>query len=286
MRAQGVSLGPGSAAQGDHVCWVYDDEDSLAGAAREYLSEGLARGERLLCIGDTIAATLGDFPGLENLLARGALEILDVSTAYARAGALRPDQQLEFYETATRRAVAEGFTGLRVVADMTEIAADAELRGRLLEWEHVADDFIGSGSGMTALCAYAGLRLAPDALVDLTSAHPMVHAAEAPPFRLWFDDDVLTLAGEVDVLGAERLGRVLACSPARSPVVVLDLGRVEFMDVSGCRAIARWAVDLQDRGARLVLLGASRLFRRMWTVLGFAEATGALLANGDGGTNR
>jgi anti-anti-sigma factor len=168
---------------------------------------------------------------------------------------------------------------------MTEVAADPALCGQLLEWEHLADDFIASGSGMTALCAYAGPRLARDALADLASVHPVVHSAEPPPFRVWFDDDGLTLAGEVDVVGAERLGRVLASSPVRPPVAVLDLARVEFMDVSGCRAIAHWALELQDRGVRLVLLGASRLFRRMWTVLGFAE-TGAQLEPGDRGTDR
>jgi hypothetical protein len=46
---------------------------------------------------------------------------------------------------------------------------------------------------------------------------------------------------------------------------------VEFVDVGGCRAIARWARRLQDRGAGLELTGTSRVFGTMWRVLGFDD---------------
>ena len=55
---QGAVSGPDAAAVTDHVCWVYDDEASFAVVARRYLAEGLAGGERLLCVGDTMARTI------------------------------------------------------------------------------------------------------------------------------------------------------------------------------------------------------------------------------------
>jgi anti-anti-sigma regulatory factor len=99
-----------------------------------------------------------------------------------------------------------------------------------------------------------------------------VHArAGGPPFRIWFDGDTVVLAGALDTFGAERLHRVLAGSPVAGPAVVADLGRVDFVDVGGCRELARWARELADRSIRLELVGTSRVFRRMWQALGFDE---------------
>ncbi len=282
MRAQGVLTEPDAAVRADHVCWVYDDDDSFTEMAGRYLAEGLARGERLLCIGNSIGALVRRGSGgrldVDDLLSRGALEFLETGEAYQRAGAVRPEQQLEFYDTATREALAEGYTGLRVVAEITDLAADPELRAQLVRWESVADDYIGHRSGMRAMCAYSATRLGTEALTDVATVHPAVRApGSEPPFRVWFEGATITLAGALDGMGAERLGRVLAGSPVRRPIVVVDLARVEFVDVSACRALAGWAVDLRERGARLVLLGTSRLFRRMWSLLGFAEITGALI---------
>lgn len=271
------------------MCWVYDDDESFPEMAGRYLAEGLARGERLLCIGNGIAALIrrGNEARLDidGLLSRGALEFLDVAQTYQRAGAVHPEQQLAFYDSATRQALADGYTGLRVVAEITDLAADRSLRAQLVRWESVADDYIGSGSGMRAMCAYAGMRLDAEAVTDVATVHPVVRSSAAPPFRMWFERDTITFAGELDALGAERLGRVLAGSPVR-PTMVIDLARVDFVDVAACRALALWAMELREHGARLVLLGTSQLFQRMWALLGFADVTGALIPAGVEGVGR
>ncbi len=59
---------------------------------------------------------------------------------------------------------------------------------------------------------------------------------------------------------------MLAGSPS-SPAVVLDVSRLDFVDVAGSRVIARWAGDLRRRGVPVEIRGASRLFRRIWQVL-------------------
>jgi hypothetical protein len=142
-------------------------------------------------------------------------------------------------------------------------------RGDLMRWEHLADDFIGHGPGMVALCAYRG-DLDGEAPADVASVHPMVHARSGgPPFRLWFDGDTPTLADALDTFGAKRLHRVLAGSHLQGPLVVADLTRMGSVDVGGCRELARWARSLADRSIRLELVGSSRVFRRMWRVLGF-----------------
>jgi anti-anti-sigma factor len=275
VRAEGLVTDLEGAARADHVCWVYGDADDLAAVARRYLEEGLALGDRLLWIGDpaharSIRAESGPLADVDGLIDRGGLTVLDVRAGYSGSGAFAPEEQLGFYDTATRQALADGFHGLRVVADVSHLAGDAT-RPDLMRWEHLADEFMASGSGMVALCAYRR-DLGPEALADVASVHPVVrHRDGGPEFRVWFDGGTLAIGGSVDAFGAERLDRVLAATHVDRPVVVLDLSRLEFVDVGGCRTLARWARRLEERSARLEVTGASRVVRRMWAVLGFDE---------------
>jgi anti-anti-sigma factor len=275
VRAQGLLTDPAAAAQADHVCWVYEDDDDFADVAHRYLAEGLARGERLLWIAGrdagSVRAATAPLADVDDLLARGALEVLDVGAGYEGSGPFTPEEQLAFYDAAVRRALHDGYRGLRVVADVSELADDPLARPDLVRWEHLADDYIGSGSGMVALCAYRG-DLEDETLADLTAVHPLVHARDAaPPFRVWFDGDTIALAGSLDAFGADRLRRILTSTHVDRPRVTLDLREVTFVDVGGCRTLARVARQLQDRSASLELVGTSRLFCRIWRILGFDE---------------
>jgi ABC-type transporter Mla MlaB component len=275
VRAAGLLSHPGGAPAAHHICWVYDDDAAFVALAVDYLAEGLARGEQLMCVGSEVLAGLRSagvgLADVDALIDRGVLRVLDVGAAYAGGDGFTPERQLAFYDEATRQALDDGYRGLRVIAELSPLAADPRSRPDLLRWEHLADDFMGHGSGMVALCAYRS-DLDGAALADLASVHPQLHTPVGdPPFRLWFDGDTLVLTGALDTFGAERLHRVLAGSHLTGPVVVADLSRVEFVDVGGCRALALWARELADRSGRLELVGSSRVLRRMWQLLGFDE---------------
>jgi anti-anti-sigma regulatory factor len=253
----------------DHVCWVYDDPRDLDAAAAQFLGGGLARGERLLVIGDGMIETLDrdtlPFGGTDALVATGALEILDLGAAYAGAAQFTPERQLAFYDAATRKALREGFTGLRVAAEGSALAADPESRAALVRWEHLADDLMARGTGFTAMCAYRS-DLSRDALAEVAAVHPLVRAPEGlPHFHVFHDGDRVVVRGSVDTFTAPLLDRVLADHPIARPSTVLDLGQLDFVDIAGCRVLARWAAGL-DRP--LHVTGASRLVQRIWPLLG------------------
>jgi len=263
----------GPLAGADHVCWVYDDPASFTDAAQRYLAEGLARGQRLLCVSDGLEAELrvaGEpFGFLDDLVARGALGFWCVGDTYADDRPVSPAEQWAFYDRAVREARADGYTGLRVVADVTPLARTAEARAQLVRWEHLADEFIASGSGMVALCAYHRSALDADAVADVTAVHPHVHAPrERSPFRIWFDGTRVVVAGCVDTFGAARLASVLRSSPVAGPTAVLDLSELEVVDVAGCRTLAAWGRSLADRGTRLRIEGAPRAVVRIWELMG------------------
>jgi len=154
-------------------------------------------------------------------------------------------------DEATRRALDEGFTGLRVVAEVSALAASTR---------HRPD-------------------LGAEALADVATGHPLVHAPEAvPPFRVFVEGTTIALAGSIDTFGAGRLSRVLAGSRVQPPTAVLDLTAVEFLDVAACRALARWARDLAARSIALEMRGTSPLTRRVWQVLALSEVAAVTFA--------
>lgn len=259
------------AGPSDHVCWVYDHPRDLDTAVGRFLTGGLERGERLLVVGEGMieslsAATL-PFGGTDALVSRGALQTLTLAEAYDATGRFVPELQLAFYEAATRRAIDEGYRGLRVVAEASPLAGNPAHRQDLVRWEHLADDLVAHGPGFTALCAYRG-DLDARTLDDVASVHPVVHTPDGvPPFQVFFDDGRVVVAGSVDTFTADRLGAVLAATPVDGERTVLDLGRLDFIDAAGCRVLAQWAQDVCRRPGRLQITGTSRLVERMWRLL-------------------
>jgi hypothetical protein len=259
----------------DHVCWVLDDDAAFEVAVRDFVEGGVARGERLLCVGERVIDALrGDrtpIRKMDSLLAGGGLEMLTVAQAYEGAEEFDPARQLEFYDTATRRALRDGYQGLRVVADVTPLAGRPSLRPELLRWEHLADEYAAHGPGFSAMCAYSR-ALDEQVRTEAASAHPLVHATEGlPAFRMFHDRGRLIVAGSIDTFSADLMSRMLAASPVTGPTATLDLGLVDFMDVAACRVVAQWARGLRRRSIDVEVEGAPRLVHRMWQILALAE---------------
>jgi anti-anti-sigma regulatory factor len=271
VRAHGLIDKVPGAGPADHLCWVYEDDATFGDAARDFLLGGLARGDRLLCVGERVISSLPTLTDpthdLAALIERGDVEILTMAEAYEAAGPFLPEQQLAFYDAATRRATEAGYRGLRVIADVSDLASDPAQRAGLVRWEHIADEYSVRGSGFSAMCAYRA-DLSPDALADIAAVHPMVRAPEeVSSFRLFVDGSRIVLAGDVDACSADRLARVLPSARVSTDGVVLDVAALDFIGVAGCRVLARWAADLGSRSVPLEVTGSSALLPRIWKLL-------------------
>jgi hypothetical protein len=115
VRAQGLLAEITDVDAADHVCWMYDDRAAFDDAVRAFVAGGLARGERLLCVGERVIDSLrGQHPSVADvdaLLADGAIETLTIAQAHDATGRFLPERQLEFYDGATRRAISDGYGG-------------------------------------------------------------------------------------------------------------------------------------------------------------------------------
>ncbi len=84
---------------------------------------------------------------------------------------------------------------------------------------------------------------------------------------------MLCVSGEVDVLTSPRLAAAVADTlEGGQPDVVIDLARVEFIDVTGIRVLENAAGQARDAGGSLALRSPSRVVRRMLDLLDLDRA--------------
>ena len=88
------------------------------------------------------------------------------------------------------------------------------------------------------------------------------------------EDDrvVLSLDGELDMASAPLLQRAVEdVELARKPLLVLDLGRLEFIDSTGLRIILSTRKRCQERDQELAVTRGSQQVERLLSVTGMAE---------------
>lgn len=242
---------------GGHVCWVVDDPARYARVAADLLGDGAATGQKTVAFGPGGGGLLG-------ALAAGADLAADPRVAFLGGGPLASEAMLAAFREHTGLARAQGFSGLRVVADMDWLLpagpSSAEIAAFELQLDRVVREL-----GATVVCAYSRSSFDERALAGALCVHPIVAGVGEPPaFRLTAaDDGAWALSGEVDLAVAEVFADALAVVGDHAPSVV-DVSGLEFIDVTGMRAIAGAS---RDARAPIVLRGAPGWLRCAWRAL-------------------
>jgi len=258
---------------GDHVCWVYEDDDDLVAAIRPWAREGIARGERVLYIADhptdELRSRLDVFDDIDALIDARRIVLGNPTTMYGD-GDVDGLTLLTYYAAATAEALADGCTGLRVAAEVTHLSEPSAIDA-FVAWEQLADSFM-SRSPMSALCSYDRRTVSSAAIEAVAAAHPSCRgAATATPFVLHAHGDGLRLVGDVDTFDRFRLDAMLRNAAAERDDVVLHLDDLGLAS-GGCTAVLHsFGKRLARRGGQLVLKGAPSSFRDAWVALGFDE---------------
>ncbi|MBM2621335.1 STAS domain-containing protein [Actinoplanes sp. LDG1-06] len=84
----------------------------------------------------------------------------------------------------------------------------------------------------------------------------------------------VTLAGDCDLAVRDQLHTVLADALGSSPVVVVDLGAVEFLDSSGVHALIVAHHAARARGGRVTVVNATGAVASVLDITGVAELLG------------
>ncbi|MGF1663051.1 MAG: MEDS domain-containing protein [Kineosporiaceae bacterium] len=245
---------------GDHLCWPFRGPGDLAAAARDFVAEGLARGERVAYVGHgsqaLLAEVLDDVVGLDHHLRRGHVLVAPVVPAADPDSGDRGDEVAALAEMG-RAARAEGYAGLRVLADVTPRVTGPSRRAGYLAVEHRLDRLCREGA-VTAMCAYDVERLGEAAAAELATAHSSARTGVTPFVVRAATTADLSLAGQVDVFSADALEltlRRLDLPLPQGPVVV-DVAELDLVDHHGLLALDRWAGSL---GVAVLLRGSAPL---------------------------
>ena len=244
---------------GDHASWAYEDLPGLRAACAIYFGEGLLRGERLVYVGDRQHGHLvDDLAGLVNrdaMLDSGQLEVHTVDELYRSDGQFRAHVQVEAFRRRAEQSVDDGYAGLRILGDITELIVDESLTQQLIEYEVAVDAMFASRSAL-ALCAFDRERVGSKWRV-VTALHRVQHLERhQPAFAVTVSAGVVRLVGEVDpAQPATWRGCSMRSRTPRGASSTLDLKELEFIDVAATRVLALLQRRLGARGRHLHFTG-------------------------------
>jgi len=229
--------------------WAFDGTHEFAALAAPYLTEGAALGERLFYVAEDPEPD--DMAQLADIVDADALQISSIAEIYGD-GAVDPFQQHRTYTAALDDALAAGYTGIRVAADVTSRVIDEERLKTWIDWEIVADRMI-SEQPFTALCAFDKERVGSGTLRHLSAVHPLSSASgPVPPFRLFSAGGTLYVEGQVDSAAITQLWLALENLTIGTDVLV-DLGSARLMSrgvLAGLSQLCASGVDVTIRGER------------------------------------
>lgn len=214
-----------------HVCLAFNSRAELEARAREFLAAGAAAGEQTVFI-----AARGPVTGLP---------FVPLGDAYADGAVVDPAAQVAAYAAETERALAAGFTGLRVVADATPLVRTPAQLEAFARYEYQVDRYM-LDHPFRAMCAYDRAELGDDVIAHVACMHAVSEADV--PFRLHAcppAEGTAALTGEldwtVDGLFAATLRR--ADLPTGGGEVVLEAGGLRFTDHGALLRLQEYADD-------------------------------------------
>lgn len=252
MRAHGwIDSGSRLGTDG-HACWIFDQQQEFVEAALEYLTDGLRAEQRIVYVGSEpveeqreLLAPLGDVGGM---IDKGALQLFELTDLYKVGEPVDADVQVATYLAATDAALADGYTGLRVAAQVTDLVAEPRTREAHVRWESIADRYVATHP-LSAFCGYQRDLLPERLLCDLAAVHPASNEGHpAVPFHLFSDSGSVVLAGEVDFFSAPDLDRLLDLACEGGDQISLDLSELDFIDHRGLAMLAAHTQRLATHG--------------------------------------
>ena len=169
---------PGSDVRhSSHICLPFETEDEKHEGTLTFFHEGLSRGARCVFIGrQEDYDTLGR--GLEGLgictrraAARGALQLRAVEGIYFFNGTFDPPRALDRTDELIDEALVEGFTGLRLSAELTRVPPKADWQKIVWADAMLNDRF--ARRPVAHLCRYPRSLIPAERVRDLLRTHPV-----------------------------------------------------------------------------------------------------------------
>jgi signal transduction histidine kinase len=163
----------------DHICLIYESQGEQLAMPVPSILMGLERGEK--CIFIAPEKTLRDVnEGLhaigidvDEAMNSGRLAVASQEDTYLRNGHFEPDRMIRFLADSLEPAIASGFSGLRVVGEMTWALGGDLGTGQLIEYEAKLNHFVHDHP-VAVTCQYDRNRFSPEVILNVIRTHPIV----------------------------------------------------------------------------------------------------------------
>ena len=197
----------------------------------------------------------------------GQLAVCRFSDVYGERADANPVAVARGFHATVELTRADGFPGLRIVAEMVGFARMLGPIDKVLAWERLATR-LQQQEGVTSVCQYDQQYF--------TRAHQRLlaaeHAGAAPPwsglpqatFRA--TPQGVRITGELDADNRDECMRVVEARLATIPRLSVDVSGLTFIDVSALRCLYGIAAGLAD-GGHITLAHASPDLHRMVELL-------------------
>jgi MEDS: MEthanogen/methylotroph, DcmR Sensory domain len=150
---------PSQFSHGDHVCHLYQTNDSLLHILSPFIAEGLKKGERCFCVQTPpvreklCAELLSIGIDVDREIGRGALMFQSEEELYFGEAGFDVPRLLDRLGQLITDSLESGFTGLRTAGDMSRAFSDPALRKQIVQYERAVDEFYADKKAI-AFCNY------------------------------------------------------------------------------------------------------------------------------------
>jgi signal transduction histidine kinase len=163
----------------DHICLIYESQEEQLAMPVPSIRMGLDRGEK--CIFIAPEKTVSDVNealhsigiDVDEAVNSGRLAVASQEETYLRNGHFEPDKMIRFLADALEPAIASGFSGLRVVGEMTWALGGDLGTGPLIEYEAKLNYFVRDNP-VAVTCQYDRNRFSPEVILNVIRTHPIV----------------------------------------------------------------------------------------------------------------
>jgi anti-anti-sigma factor len=265
---------------GDHVCASFGSDDEHGAIVAGFARGALARNARFLYLADR-----SDDATLRRYLAGAGIDLdagvaqgqIKIRRCHRTPDRIDPDALIATLQADRIAARRDGFDALCGAAEMSWTLTRPADADALVEYERQVNRVFRTAD-IAGLCQYDRRLFAPDALERLAAAHEF-HVCTGPDATTTARrhltireraDGVLSLAGELDIDTSAYLGVRLGELDADDGDLVVLTHDLEFVGVSGCRALVRAAEALAP-GRRLVLPNPSARLVRLLALCGWSS---------------
>lgn len=233
--------------RGDHACLLYKTDDEFVVSCTNLIHDGLVRNHKIQLIAsmyapDELAQHVGQrVSGWVPAVDAGQVDILSATEAYLPDGAFDLDQRVRDLVNASSRAEAAGYTGLRIIADMSWGAPGGPGAEHVFPYEARIDSLI-TDQRLAVACLYDIRRFDADLLDRASLVHPSrTEIALLQGERI--SPTSLRLSGQVDASNHAVLAKLVEPLIEVDKPVRIDATELVFSDVAAARLLIGVAVS-------------------------------------------